>query len=99
MTMLEKVARAIWQARHSRAEISKAWKFDELGTATQADLCSEARAAIEAMRTPTYEIGAAIYQAWDVFGEDAIMGPEEAIAIWRAGIGAALTPAPEKSAP
>ena len=33
---------------------------------------------------PTDAMGNAIYVAWDSFGEDAVMGPHEAIAIYRA---------------
>ena len=38
---------------------------------------------------PTPEIGQAIYAAWDAFGENAVMGPDEAIAIYRAAVTAA----------
>jgi hypothetical protein len=50
----------------------------------------KARAAIEAMREPTAAQGQAIYAAWDAFGEDAVMGPVEAVAIYRAAIDEAL---------
>lgn len=51
---------------------------------------SIARIAIAAMREPTAAQGRAMYAAWDAFGEDAIMGPKEAIAIYRAAIDEAL---------
>jgi len=44
----------------------------------------QARAAIRAMENPTSDMGLAGYAAWDVFGEEAVMGPEELLAIWRA---------------
>lgn len=49
-----------------------------------------ALAAIKAMRGPTPEMGRAGYSAWDAFGEDAVMGPKELIAVWEAMIDAAL---------
>ena len=41
-------------------------------------------AALDHMREPSGEMGMAGYAAWDTFGEDAVMGPHELIAIWRA---------------
>lgn len=55
------------------------------------DWIRAAEVAIGTMGEPTPEMGQAGYKAWDDFGEDAIMGPAEIIAIWRAMSAAALT--------
>jgi hypothetical protein len=85
--MVERVARALYEARsapgsHSKADIEI--------------LRDQAHVALEAMREPTDKMGVAAYravsalEAWDKFGEDAIMGPHEVLAIYRAMIDSAL---------
>lgn len=80
--MIEKIALAIWAVEEAEGEPGSRsdhpiWRL-------------MARAAIAAMREPTPNQGLAMYAAWDKFGEDAIMGPEEALAIYQAAIDAAL---------
>ena len=91
--VMERVARAIAHLR----------MCDRQGNAVPCPSCDNARgysedygcrtmarAVIAAMRVPTAAQGAAMYAAWDSFGEDAVMGPAEAIAIYQAAIDEAL---------
>ena len=89
--MVERIARAICVASGQDPDFD----YDPRGISFGDDIrwklyVPKARAAIEAMREPTAKQGMAIYLAWDSFGENSSMGPEEAITIYRAAIDEAL---------
>ncbi len=89
---IESVARVLWERGHPPCnweELNEDGNEYAKGGFLKSIL-DDARAADRAtllgIREPAPEMGEAIYAAWDGFGEDAIMGPEEAIAIHRAVI-------------
>ncbi len=84
--MIERVARAICEVD---GDSPYAWR-DGTDRNPERAYREAARAAIAALRVPSVDMGLAAYAAWDAFGEDAVMGPEEAIAIWQAMIDAIL---------
>ena len=85
--MIERVAKAIFAS-----EYTGPWDtLDEEGSIESKEIFRRmARAAIEAMREPTPDMGLAGYTAFDKFGEDAVLGPEELVATWQSMIDAAL---------
>lgn len=101
MTMVERVGARICQIQMDHNGASDFFVRDEAtgeyliegvdpDVAFDAWRTAVARAAIEAMAVPTPAMGVAAYVAWDAFGDDATMGPQEVLAIWRAMITAAL---------
>ena len=101
MDIVEKVARAIAEQRN-REERALNLPPVESTIGVQPLDHRAARAAIAAHesalkesgfvivpREPTADMGQAGYAAWDKFGEAAIMGPTELLAIWQAMVGAA----------
>lgn len=89
MDMVERVARAICLANGNDPD------GGGFGNAGWREYLTESRAAIEAMSEVTGPMGLAGYAAWDNFGQDALLGPVELIAIWRAMVTAALEGRPD----
>ncbi len=101
MTPLERIAEAYWNAfRDGFVRVGgdpreyPLWSQSNDPVKTETLRCL--RHAVETLKTPDSRIASAAYAAWDKFGEDATMGPEELNAIWQACLGALFPDAPTK---
>ena len=84
MTMVERMARAICLVENPHAMSPRAWEA----------YVDAALAVLKAMHDdPSPAMATAAYAAWDRFGEDATLGPNELLAIWRASIDAFIAEA------